>query len=132
MSDLILPAIGVLALVVLTIAAIVERRRAAGYNYANLPDAIWQLTEYTGAGNSRDWYAPFDGRDLDQHERNHYEQAMLVRAAELLEQRRSGRWQGRGVTVKRTPGLDDQADRYADWIKKHGGAWGVNVVEVHR
>lgn len=130
MSDLILPAFGALALVVLAIAAIVERRRAAGYNYAKLPDADWQCTEYTGAGNSRDWYAPFDGRGIDQYERNHYEQAMLYRAAELLERRRSGRCSGRGVTVKWTPGLDDQADRYADWIKKHGGAWGVNVIEV--
>jgi len=104
-----------------------ERRQAANYDFTQLPYVDWQLTEYTGGGKWRDWYAPFDGLELDSHERNHYEQAMIYRADELAHQRRLGRWAGRSVTVAWTPGIDPESDNLARWIEKHGSNWGVHV-----
>lgn len=117
-----------LALIIgLVILALCERKRAASYDYTQLPDATWSAREYLGDGHWRDWYAPFDGRDLDQYERNHYEQAMLSRATDLLGYRQTGRMQGRHVTVTWHPGRDHQADILADWIQQYGEQCGVHV-----
>lgn len=117
-----------LALIIgLVILALCERKRAASYDYTQLPDATWSAREYLGDGHWRDWYAPFDGQSLDQHERSHYEQAMIYRASELVEQRRSGRWEGRHVTVAWHPGRDQETDMQAAWLQKYGSAYGVFV-----
>lgn len=79
----------------------------------------------------RDYYLPYSTRlACDEHERNHYEQAMIARACALVEQRKSGRWLGQHVTVIWHPGLDDETDSQANWLIKHGEHCGVTVVRL--
>lgn len=106
--------------------AIRERKRAASYDFSKLPDANWKLTEYTGNGQHRDYYAEFDAAT------GKFVPDLIYKACELLEQRRSGRWAGRSVTVSWTPGLDEGIDGHAKWLAKHGSRWGVFVREARR
>lgn len=45
----------------------------------------------------------------------------IIRAAEVLEQRRYGRWCGPQITVDWTPGESHTVDAYAKWILKNPG-----------
>ena len=123
---MIAPILALAGIIILVILTIRERRTQHSIQiHSELPE--WRAREYLGGGHWRDYYAPFDGRNLDDHERNHYEQAMLARAAELLEWRTSGRMLGRHVTVTWHPGRDPQADSIASWILRHGERHGVHV-----
>lgn len=121
--------LGLLALGALVIGALYERRRS--YKPSDNGRAWWysemQSREFDPAHGWRDFYAPFDGRDLDSHERNHYEQAMIYRACELANQRLSGRWLGPAVNVSWSPGLDGETDNLARWLLAHGADCGVTV-----
>ena len=120
------PLLALAGIILLIILALRERRSQHSIQiHTEQPD--WRAREYLGGGHWRDYYAPFDGRDLDDHERNHYEQAMLARAAELLELRTSGRMTGRQVIVAWHPGRDPQADDNAACIQRHGARYGVHV-----
>lgn len=118
-------AIAILVLTALFIRALDKRSKSTS-------SPNWQLTEHTGGGESRDYYAPFRGEALDAHEASHYEASMLVRAAELCRSRESGRWLGEDIAVSWVPGQDSGADSAAHYLLKHGAANGVHVKVIKR
>lgn len=122
--------LGFLLLGALVIGALCERRRSHKPSAGAWWQSDQQANEYLSGGEWRDYYAPFDGRDLDRHERNHYQAAMIHRACELAEARRSGRLLGRSVTVSWRPGQDPETDQAARWLLAHGGSCGVYIKKV--
>lgn len=114
---------GIALIAILGITVIRERRKAASYDFTRLPDQTWQLREYTGNGLSVDYYAEFDAAA------GKFVPDLIYKAAALVEQRRSGRWGGRHITVFWRPGLDWDIDNHAKWLQKFGKPWGVEVIQ---
>lgn len=63
----------------------------------------------------------------DQHERNHWPEAGVIRGCEIAEQRSTGRNLGPDIIVTWRPGLDEDVDIHGRWLEKHGKQNGVFV-----